>query len=416
MPERLSERAVARLTKSAAGRETMTTDADVPSLFVRVHPSGIASYTFRHRERGRVYKMTLGRVGVLSLADARQATRACVGRIALGFDPIAERKAAAERHRAEVEAARRAKAEAAEASVFTVGAMIECWAASRPDDTRSVRYVLDIKYGLKRTFAPVLDLPARDLMSERIASLVEAAKKRGSAAAARAQLAIGLAFKRAIKAGKLDLNPCVRLEAPKHKPRERTLNAAEIKRVWRAAGKMPAPFGAYVRFLIATGVRRGEASGARWSEIEGDLWHIPAARMKARRPFTVPLTGVALHALPCRGTREFVFSTTDGARPIGGLTRIKAALDTEIASDGEDPVAPWRFHDFRRALATWLSDSGVDFVIADLCLGHAIPLPRVGKVYQRSYKIAERRQALKLWGALLDPESAEGAARALRLV
>src|SRR5271166_1134141 len=124
MSEPLSERAVARLIKAAAGRETMTTDFDVPSLFLRVHPSGIASYVFRHRERGRVYKTALGRAGVLSLADARKAARAYVGKIALGLDPIAEEKAKAERHRAEIEAMRRAKADAVSAGAFTVRRMI----------------------------------------------------------------------------------------------------------------------------------------------------------------------------------------------------------------------------------------------------------------------------------------------------
>jgi integrase len=427
MTERLSEGVIKRLTKHAAGRETMATDSEVPSLFVRVHPSGVASYVFRHREHGRTYKTPLGRVGALSLADARKAARVYVGKIAVGHDPIAEAKAKAERHRAGIEAMRRAKIETASANAFTVRAMIADWASSRPGDTRSVRYVIAIESGLKHTFAPVLDLPARDLDAERIASLVEAAKKQnlaaehkkkrgGPAAAARAQVAISLAIKRAIKAGKLDFNPCVRLEAHRLKPRERTMNEAEIKRIWRAAGKMPAPFSAYLRFLLATGVRRNEASRARWPEIEEDRWTIPAGRMKAGREFTVPLTRAALRALPPRGSGDYVFSTSAGARPIGGMTRIKNDLDAAIAADGEGPIAAWRFHDFRRSLATWLSDRGVDYVIADLCLAHSIPLPQAGKVYQRSYKIAERRQALELWGVMLDPDSAESTKPSLRLV
>jgi integrase len=64
-------------------------------------------------------------------------------------------------------------------------------------------------------------------------------------------------------------------------------------------------------------------------------------------------------------------------------------------SSGAGPLAPWTFHDFRRSFATWLADNGVDFAIIDLCLAHALPLSQAGKVYQRSYKIDERRQALE---------------------
>jgi integrase len=413
----LSQRAIARLKKSAVGREVMATDDVVPSLFVRVHPSGIASYVFRHRERGRVFKTTLGRVGNLTLTDARKTAQAYVGRIALGFDPIAEKAAEKARHDAAIEAARRARAEAASGAVFTVKKMIGKWAAGRANETRSVRYIASVRVALERALEPVLDLPARDLGRERIGQLIEAAAKRGPAAAAQAQTAIGLAFKHAIKNGWLEINPCASLQAPKFKARERELREPEIRRVWRATGALSSPAANYVRFLIATGVRRNEALMARWSEMEGDCWLIPAARMKGgRRAFNVPLTRAALRALPARGAGDFIFSATDGVRPIGGLNRVKANLDAAVEADGTGPLAPWTFHDFRRSLATWLSDRGVDYVIADLCLGHTIPLGRTGQTYQRSYKIVERRQALELWGALLDPESAEGAAPALRLV
>jgi integrase len=251
----------------------------------------------------------------------------------------------------------------------------------------------------------VLDLPAAELSKERIEELIEAAERnRGPAAAARAQMAISTAFKRAVKDGKLKSSPCIALEPYESTPRERTLTAVEVQRVWRAAGALPSSIGAYVRFLAATGMRRNEALHARWSEIEGDLWHVPKNRMKAKRPFTVPLTRAALGSLPAQGVGDFIFSKTNGARPLGGPARIKAALDRAIEMDGAGPLAPWTFHDLRRSLVTWLCDRGIDYVIANLCLAHGIPLDRAGRTYQRSYKIVERRQALDMWSALLDPE------------
>jgi integrase len=175
---------------------------------------------------------------------------------------------------------------------------------------------------------------------------------------------------------------------------------------------LPAPAANFIRFLIATGVRRNEALEARWSEIEGDRWTIPSKRMKTKREFTVPLTNAARAALPAPGDSDFIFS--NGARPIGGIGRIKAKLDALVEADGGGPLVAWVLHDIRRTFATWFADGGGDFVIADLCLAHLPPLSKVGLAYQRSYKLTERRQALELWGAFLDPESAT--APALRLV
>jgi integrase len=399
-------------TEPASGRETMSAVPGTSYLFVRTYPSGITAYLFRYRKDGHNYKATLGSVDALTLEDARKTTAIYVGEIARDVDPIAKRKIEAEIRRAMVTAARTAKIKAAQESTFTVRAMIEGWAAPRKDDDgnsvdeRSINYIAGSKATLKSTLAPVLDLPARDLGDVRIKELIAAAaKSRGPAAAARAQHAISMAFTHAIrKLGKLDINPCTKLAERKLPARKRILAAVEIQRIWRAAGTLPTARGAYVRTLVATGARRNEILHARWSEIEGDLLHLPAARMKAKRDFTVPLTRAALLALPPRGAGDFIFSETNGASPIGGMGRVKAELDAAIEADGAGPLAHWVFHDIRRALATWLGDRGVDYVIADLCLAHGIPLSRSGKTYQRSYKIDERREALDMWSALLEPE------------
>jgi integrase len=342
------------------------------------------------------------------LKDARKTIEIYVGEIARDIDPIAKRKVEAEARRAEIDAARRAKIEAEQETAFTVGAMIGAWAAARPKDKRSVKYVAAVRATLETTFGPVLLLAANTLGAKRIAELLaDAAKDRGPSAADRAHGAINSAFKLAIKSGKLAANPCDALERSPPEPRERTLTATEVQRIWAGAGAdgLPLSQKAFVRFLMATGVRRNEALYARWSEIEGDLWHIPARRMKAKRDFTVPLTSAALRSLPARGNAgDFIFSLSGGARPLGGISRIKKALDAAIEADEAGPLAPWAFHHLRHALATWLGDHGVDYAIADLCLAHSIPLGRTGRTYQRSYKINERLAALNKWSALLDPE------------
>ena len=52
-----------------------------------------------------------------------------------------------------------------------------------------------------------------------------------------------------------------------------------------------------LEFLILTATRFGETRGAEWSEIQGDVWIIPAGRTKAHREHRVPLCERALKIL-----------------------------------------------------------------------------------------------------------------------
>ena len=57
-----------------------------------------------------------------------------------------------------------------------------------------------------------------------------------------------------------------------------------------------------LEFIILTAARSGEARGARWDEVEGDIWTVPAARMKTHKAHRVPLSPEALSCSPRSGT------------------------------------------------------------------------------------------------------------------
>jgi integrase len=59
--------------------------------------------------------------------------------------------------------------------------------------------------------------------------------------------------------------------------RERIFTSEEIAKVWEAASDFP--HGAIVRLLLATGQRRGEVGGIRWSEL--DLGGCPRSAQRA---------------------------------------------------------------------------------------------------------------------------------------
>ena len=53
----------------------------------------------------------------------------------------------------------------------------------------------------------------------------------------------------------------------------------------------------FVRFLTLTATRSGGSRGARWEEVDGDVWSIPESRMKSGKEHRVPLSSAALDVL-----------------------------------------------------------------------------------------------------------------------
>lgn len=94
-----------------------------------------------------------------------------------------------------------------------------------------------------------------------------------------------------------------------------------------------------------------------------------------------------------------------------GFSKIKARLDREIKRllDGNDSVtdirsiAPWRFHDLRRSLATGLQRQGARFEVIEAILNHKSgERSGVAGVYQRYGWHEEMRVTLEDWGAHID--------------
>ena len=107
-------------------------------------------------------------------------------------------------------------------------------------------------------------------------------------------------FNWALESDLIAANPCagVKPRAPE-KSRDRVLNDAELKALWRAAEAMKGQFGPIVQLLILTGQRREEVGGMRWSEVDldGKLWTLPASRVKNKRKHTVPLSEAAIEII-----------------------------------------------------------------------------------------------------------------------
>ena len=150
-----------------------------------------------------------------------------------------------------------------------------------------------------------------------------------------------------------------------------------------------------------TGQRRTEIGDLSWPEIDLEKRQIelPEVRTKSKRPHLVPLSDQApaiLQAVP-RGGSDFLFGRGDGYR---GFDRSKGQLDDRIAASTGKPLPHWTVHDLRRSFVTHIGENGFSLPhVTEAIVNHVGGTKAgVAGVYNKALYLAERRQALDLWG------------------
>jgi integrase len=209
-----------------------------------------------------------------------------------------------------------------------------------------------------------------------------------------------------VREGFRDDNPATYTnKATENRPRDRLLSDAELAMIWQALDDDQ--YGAIVKLLILTGLRRGEIGGLRWSEtdLETNRITLPAARTKNGRPHVVsmsPSIRALLEAQPRRNEpdgrpRDLIF----GDAAADGFARwndSKVELDERLTEIHGEPLARWVLHDLRRVFSTGLHDKlGVAPHIVEALLGHVGHQGGVAGVYNRSTYLGECESALNRW-------------------
>lgn len=144
--------------------------------------------------------------------------------------------------------------------------------------------------------------------------------------------------------------------------------------------------GLALRFVALTACRVGEVAGAKWSEIEGDLWTIPASRMKTRKQHRVPLSSAALRVLAeAKSDSPYVFPGR-GGKPVARQS-IGRALEGTRATP----------HGFRSSFRNWCAETGVPREVAERALAHVVG-NKVEAAYNRTDLLERRREIMEAWG------------------
>lgn len=205
--------------------------------------------------------------------------------------------------------------------------------------------------------------------------------------------ALSALFGWAHKHRKVTVNPCRDVHPPEPgTSRDRVLAEAELVRVWEACGSLGEPFGTAIRLLVLTGSRLNEVAGMRRSEINGDVWMLPADRSKNKRPHALPLPPLALELLASIPDTGDLFFSTNGRTAVSGWSKVKVRLDKLSGVEG------WRLHDIRRTAATGMASIGVAPHIVEAVLNHVSGAKAgVAGIYNRAAYGPEKRAALDVW-------------------
>jgi len=377
MRAQISKRLVQTLKPEEAPYEVR--DTAIRGLILRVQPSGVKSYVV---ELGRGRRMTLGRVPIMTLAEARRQATIKLGDVANGGDPLAERRRErAHTLRTFLEEVYRPWAEQhLRCGPATIARIRACFGEYENRKLHEVNLWIVEKWRtarLKHGTRPVTI--NRDLAALK-ASLSKAVDW-------------GLLVTHPIaKAKPLKVDPFQReryllddeeqrLRAALDARETRLREARASANTWRderGHGRLPglagAVFADYLKPLVLlalhTGLRRGELLGLSWPDVDLDHAQLTVCGRTAKSGRTrhVPLNAEALAI--AQGWKESggadlgpVF-TRYGVR----LASVKKSWAAVLDAAG---IENFRFHDLRHSFASRLVSRGVDLNTVRELLGHA---------------------------------------------
>ena len=148
--------------------------------------------------------------------------------------------------------------------------------------------------------------------------------------------------------------------------------------------------------LVLTASRSGEVRGADWAEVDwkSATWEIPAARMKARRPHRIPLSGRAMEilgqALELSDGQGLIFPGMRSGKPASEM--VFTALLRRLGI----PAVP---HGFRSSFRDWvIEQTATPWTVAEAALAHNVG-NSTEAAYMRSDLFDQRRVLMGAWEA-----------------
>lgn len=343
----------------AVEREVVVWDDGLPGFGLRVKPSGVKTFILQYRNRhGRSKRLSLGRVGQITLDQARKEAGRLKGSVSLGSDPAKER---VEERRGDT------------VHDLADRYMIEhCEGRCKPSTLAAHRWLLD-KFILPRFGA----FKVKELQPADIGTFHQGLRDTPY----NANRCLGLLkamLNKAEQWGEIPpkTNAASLIRPFRERKRQRFLSPEEFRHLIATLdemerlgviGRYPA---AAIRLLAMTGCRLNEILTLRWDAVDLDGRRLLLDQHKTDRKGlkVVPLNEPALallQALPRQAGAPYVIAGKEPGTHLINLQKPWRKLRLEAG------FLDLRIHDLRHSFASAAASAGVPLQMIGALLGHS---------------------------------------------
>lgn len=396
------------LTQAKAdGKPAALAVGGAAGLYLRVSPSGTASWVLRTTIGGKRVERGLGGHHRVTLAKAREKAAATRSEARKGVDPKAAREAAAEAAAAQ---------EKARANEKTFEYAAKEYIDKHEGSWRNAKHAAQWRSTLAQyAFPKIGDTPCSAITRADIVSILDPlwTTKQETASRLRGRLEAVLDFAEAREwrpegqgnpaalTSKLrDALPAVSREAGKagRRGHHKALPWQDVPRFMAEIAQHRGSAARALEFAVLTAARSGEARGMVWGEVaDGKLWIVPGRRMKAGKEHRVPLSKQARAILdelrPDDAAPDaLVFPSPRSSVVLSDMAFTRLVKPYKVTA-----------HGFRSTFRDYCADHGHDRQLAEAALAHAVG-NAVEEAYLRSTMVKRREGLMQAWADFAKPQ------------
>lgn len=373
-----------RLTARAV--QTLTTagyHADGGGLYLLVKHSGTKSWVLRYRRQGRLREMGLGAVRLFGLQEARAVALEQQKLLALGKDPIEERRCI-------------------RVVGATFGEAVDAYIQSHRKGWKNQAQA-DQWHQSLRDYGPAREMAVSAVTTNTVMACLSPIWTTKTVTATRVRGRIERVLDWAKVHGMRDGENPARwrghLESLLPKPSKvskakhhAAMPYADVPAFMRGLAERDARARRALRFTILTAARTDEVVSATWSEfdLKQKLWTVPASRMKAGRMHTVPLSDPAIAILATLPRDEPPFRLSENTM----LYLVQKQPPKGLG-------LPYTVHGFRSSFRDWAAET-TDHPneVVEMALAHTIR-NKAEAAYRRGQLLDKRRVLMNDWARFL---------------
>ena len=374
---------------------------DGRGLYLEIYPNGKKGWRFKFRFEGKEKRISLGTYPDVKIKKARKLRDNARELLADGINPSEQRKTD--------------KLQKLESKQDTFEAVAETWFDARKTKW-SKKYQTKVLGILKNKLYPSLGkIPIKEITPPKLLETLRPIEKQGkNYTAMTAKQIAGLVFRYGVGEGRVERDITLDLRGMLTAPRVRHRAAITDP---KDVGRLLIAIDAYEGFPVVnsalklaplTFVRPGELRHCEWTEIDWQekVWRIGAAKMKTGSDHIVPLSKQSLKVLndihPLTKNSRYVFPSARSPKRPMSENAVLVALRT-MGYSKEQMTG----HGFR-AMARTLLDEQLGFRVEwiEHQLAHAVRDP-LGRAYNRTTHLRERKIMLQKWADYLDELKAE---------